>query len=627
MPNPRPTMMGSRPGVLAGGAASAAIGVAALAGWATGNLFLMGLRDRYIPMAPNTAFGFVALGLALVALGVGGNRQRWGVLLASAGVGLIGVLRLSEFVTKVDLGVDRVFLQVPAATLGLAPVGKMAMSTSAAFLAASIALGMIAWPVRGRVASDLAGWAALLAGTAGLVFALGYLFAPNAPLLYGTGSIPMALNTALGFVALGIGLVAANGPGTFPLRRLSGPSTRARLLRVFLPLVVGATLAGAWLAYLASTLAGASLAALASAALATLALVLASPICERIADRVGERIERAEAALQRANDELEATVARRTAALRRANDELDRSFRELTEGHEALKRAHHELQQAQSRMLEQAKMASLGQTAAGVAHEINNPLACVTSNIAVLKREVGSLGELVALYRQAENTLAESQQELHAKIHEYSDEIDLPYVLENLDGLMDRSRESLRRIQKIVQDLRDFAHLDEADYQDVDVNAGIVATANVMRGLADRRGVALETELGPIPRITCYPAKISLVVQSLISNAIDACASGGRVVVATRPTGAGIAIEVADDGAGIDPLIHEKVFDPFFTTKPIGQGTGLGLSMSYGIVEDHGGTIRFDSIPGLGTRFTVVLPATPPAAPAREHRALQPLSG
>jgi signal transduction histidine kinase len=205
---------------------------------------------------------------------------------------------------------------------------------------------------------------------------------------------------------------------------------------------------------------------------------------------------------------------------------------------------------------------------------------------------------------------------LHERISDLAEAVDLPFVLENLDGLLERSRVGLLRIQKIVENLRDFAHLEEADFQHADLAAGVQATANIMRALADSRRVKLEVEAEPVPRILCYPAKINLVVQSLISNAIDACSEGGRVVVRTRAASEGVLIEVIDNGCGIDPLIGDQIFDPFFTTKPVGKGTGLGLSLSYGIVKDHGGTIEFDSTPGCGTRFTVHLPSALPECAA-----------
>jgi two-component system, NtrC family, sensor kinase len=137
-------------------------------------------------------------------------------------------------------------------------------------------------------------------------------------------------------------------------------------------------------------------------------------------------------------------------------------------------------------------------------------------------------------------------------------------------------------------------------------------TVGLMRCLADSRCVALETDLAPLPRLDCFPAKLNLVVQNLVSNAIDACRAGGRVVIRTRSGIGYLEIKVDDTGCGIDPAIRDKVFDPFFTTKPIGQGTGLGLSMSYGVVKEHHGTVEFESVPGQGTRFVVRLPVPAP---------------
>jgi signal transduction histidine kinase len=439
---------------------------------------------------------------------------------------------------------------------------------------------------------------------------MGYLFSPNSPLLYGSDTIPMALNTALAFLVLGTGLAVVGGPDSFPIRRLCGPSMRARLLRDFSPLIVGTVVFVAWLTHVVSTTAGASSAAISSALLATAAIFLFGVFLERMAARVGKQIERAEAALQQAHDELEIKVEDRTKDLSQANADLAHAFRELNLAHISLQKTHQELTQAQGRMIQQAKMASLGQTAAGVAHEINNPLAFVTNNIVVLKREVTGLHDILRLYQQAENTLAEYQHELLDRIQEKSDQVDLPFVMTNLDSLLDRSREGLKRIQRIIQDLRDFARLDEAEYKEIDLNEGIRSTIGIHRGLAEKRHVSLETDLAPIPKVVCYPVKINMVVQNLVLNAIDACDQRGRVVVRTRACDDEIEVEICDNGSGIDPAIRQKIFDPFFTTKPIGMGTGLGLSMSYGIIRDHGGTIDFTSSVGEGTRFFFRLPCS-----------------
>lgn len=594
------------------GASAAVVGAAALAGWATGHPVLLGFRANYIPMAPNTALAFVVLGSGLTAVVSGWLPGRRVAALGAAFTGLIGGLRLAEYASGFGLGVDRWFLHVGAGQFGPAPTGKMSLPTAVAFVAASTAVVALARPGRWKLSGHLAGASGTAAAMTGLVFALGYLFSPNAPLLYGTRSIPMALNTALCFVGLGAGAVAAAGPHAFPLLRLSGPSIRARLLRIFLPLILGTVGVVAWLTHLVTTTAGASSAAISSAALAAAAILLFGAICERVAGRVGGRLERAEAELKTSHDLLEAKVVERTRELSRANVELAEALRDTRSAHESLKQAHGELKQAQSRMLQQARLASLGQTAAGVAHEINNPLAFVTNNLVVLQREVVGLHDIILLYQQAEQSPGEYRRDLYAKISDLADEVDLPFVLENLDSLLERSRVGLRRIQKIVADLRDFAHLEEADFKEVDMNDGIGTTARLMQSLADNRGVTLRTVLAPLPGTTCYPAKINLVVQSLLSNAIDACPPGGQVVVETRAVPDGIEIRVSDDGCGIAPGIRDRIFDPFFTTKPVGQGTGLGLSITYGIVKDHGGTIDFESAPGQGTGFTVRLPVAPP---------------
>ena len=302
-----------------------------------------------------------------------------------------------------------------------------------------------------------------------------------------------------------------------------------------MPLVVGTVVTVAWLTHLVSPRRREVRRRRSpSAALATAAIFVFGFSLERIAGRVGQRIEQAEAALQQAHDELELKVLERTRALQQANEELAGMFRDLNAAHGALQKSHEDLKQTQGRMLQQAKLASLGQTAAGVAHEINNPLAFVTNNITVLKREVTDLHDILRLYQQAETTLAAYQHDLLERIRALSDEVDLPFVQANLDALLDRSREGLKRIQKIVENLRDFAHLDEAESQEADLSAGVTATVDILHELAARRHVTLETELQHVPRLNCYPAKINMVVQNLVLNAIDACSAGGKVVVRTR---------------------------------------------------------------------------------------------
>jgi signal transduction histidine kinase len=304
------------------------------------------------------------------------------------------------------------------------------------------------------------------------------------------------------------------------------------------------------------------------------------------------------------------------AELTRLNKELNQQTAALEElaaterrGRLDLERAHQELKRAQGQLVHSAKLASLGQLVAGVAHEINNPLAFVSNNLAVLQRDTHLLPEVFALYNEAAALVAEQRPELHRRMRDLADEIDLPYILENLEGILARSRQGVKRIQQIVLDLRRFAHLDQGALAELcDLNAQIQSTVNLIRGWAEMNKVLIELDLAPLPPVKCYPVKINQVILNITSNAIEACSDGGTVTVRTRPDAGGVVIEVVDTGGGIAPDLLERIFAPFFTTKPPGKGTGLGLSISHAIVEEHGGAIEVRSAPGQGSHFTIRLP-------------------
>ncbi len=302
--------------------------------------------------------------------------------------------------------------------------------------------------------------------------------------------------------------------------------------------------------------------------------------------------------------------------------------------------AHAELKATQSRMLESEKLASLGQLVAGVAHEINNPLAFVSNNVAVLERDLLDLVSLVGLYRRATEGDQRSgagpvegdrisdadRAAIDEQITRLCEQLDLDYCLKNLPRIIDRTREGLRRIERIVKDLRLFARVDEGEWNEVDLNPGIESSVNMVQGYARKHGVKVVADYGVLPLVRCRAARVHQVIVNLLMNAIDACSADGTVTLhtATDPVFAGVRIDVSDTGCGMDPAIRERIFDPFFTTKPIGQGTGLGLSISYGIVQEHGGTIEVQSTPGIGSCFTVRIPlqtrrAAAPSAPATQE--------
>jgi PAS domain S-box-containing protein len=308
-------------------------------------------------------------------------------------------------------------------------------------------------------------------------------------------------------------------------------------------------------------------------------------------------------------------------ARHRAEEQLKEQYVVLQElarsehlAHESEHEAHQALKNAQSRLVQTEKLASLGQLVAGVAHEINNPLSFVSNNVAVLGRDLGDLLGLVAIYRQGETELQSVRPELVQKIAELDNRIDLGYSISNLPRLIDRTREGLKRIEQIVKELRLFARVDEGDWNEIDLNPGIDSSINMVKGYARKKGVRIMMDPGALPTIRCRAARIHQVVVNLLTNAIDACPEDTGVVTVrtqTESESMGLRIEIEDNGCGIDEAIRERIFDPFFTTKPIGHGTGLGLSISYGIVDEHGGRIEVQSSPGKGSCFTVHLPIEP----------------
>ncbi|WP_332877328.1 ATP-binding protein [Massilia sp. S19_KUP03_FR1] len=266
-----------------------------------------------------------------------------------------------------------------------------------------------------------------------------------------------------------------------------------------------------------------------------------------------------------------------------------------------------ELRSAHEQLLQSEKMASIGQLAAGIAHEINNPVGFVNSNMGSLKSYVETLLDVIDRYEHE----AAPYPPLAAHIAAVREQVDLAFLKSDVVDLVAESMDGLKRVKDIVQALKDFSHVGEAVWQVADLHVGLDSTLNIVANEIKYKA-RVEKHYGDIPPITCLSSQLNQVFMNLLVNAAQALTGDGVITLRTGGSGGWVWVEVGDNGSGIPPELMKRIFEPFFTTKPVGSGTGLGLSLSYGIVSRHGGRIDVASEPGVGTRFTVHLPVTPP---------------
>ncbi len=279
----------------------------------------------------------------------------------------------------------------------------------------------------------------------------------------------------------------------------------------------------------------------------------------------------------------------------------------LEHSHNQLKRAYQELREAQDQALQSEKLASIGQLAAGVAHEINNPLGYIGSNLSSLKQDINDLFQLVESYRKTLSNLP-LDQESKKRLTELEEELDLDYLRKDLPQLIEESQEGVDRARIIVRDLKDFSRAGDGRFTLTDLHQGLESTLNIAHNQIKYKAEIIKDYDPDLPEIVCIPSQINQVVLNLLVNAAQAISDKGTITLRTRHDHATVTIEVSDTGCGIPPEIKNRIFDPFFTTKPQGQGTGLGLSLSYGIIQRHHGRIEVESSPGEGTTFRIVLP-------------------
>ena len=272
------------------------------------------------------------------------------------------------------------------------------------------------------------------------------------------------------------------------------------------------------------------------------------------------------------------------------------------------------LSEAHDQLLQSEKMASIGQLAAGVAHEINNPIGFVNSNMGTLRHYVGTLLSVVDAYSDAVHKAVPGSA-LVAEIEAISRKADLGYLKDDIADLVTESMDGLKRVKDIVQALKDFSHVGQSDWQYADVHAGLDTTLNIVANEIKYKAT-VEKHYGKLPEIKCLASQLNQVFMNLLVNAAQAIQSRGVITIATGAHDGWVWVKVSDNGSGIAPENLTRVFEPFFTTKPVGSGTGLGLSLSYSIVNKHGGRIDVASKPGVGTVFTIRLPVIPPTSTA-----------
>ncbi len=281
---------------------------------------------------------------------------------------------------------------------------------------------------------------------------------------------------------------------------------------------------------------------------------------------------------------------------------------------EELKALNRQLKEAQDHLLQSEKMASIGQLAAGVAHEINNPIGYVYSNLGTLERYMKDTIAMIEMYEYVESLMTDDV--ARARLQAAREKLDIAFLKDDLKALMSESKDGIARVKNIVQNLKDFSHVDISDeWHFSDLHIGLDSTLNIVNNEIKYKANVVK-EYGELPEVECLSSQLNQVFMNLLVNAAHAIEERGTITIRTGSKGDEVWVEIADTGKGIAPEHIKKIFDPFFTTKPIGKGTGLGLSLSYGIVQKHHGRIEVQSEVGKGTTFRVWLPVKQPQGDA-----------
>ncbi len=311
---------------------------------------------------------------------------------------------------------------------------------------------------------------------------------------------------------------------------------------------------------------------------------------------------------QSLNDELHVRVDARTQDLVDKNKQLRAFHLKLQQEKYQQAKLIGQLQDARQHLIQTEKMAAIGHLAAGVAHEINNPIGYVNSNITTLEGYVGDLVRLLDGYASMEGSL--EQHPDYAVFCSLKEKISPAYLVGDIKDLIEESKEGLGRVKQIVQGLKDFSRSETNDWQYADIHDCLDTTLNVARNEIKYKAKIIK-DYGDLPEVECLPHQLNQVFMNILVNAAQAIEAQGCITLRTRATHGIVTVEITDDGGGIAAENLNNIFNPFFTTKPVGLGTGLGLSISYDIVQQHQGTLTVDSHLGEGTTFKIELPIAP----------------
>ncbi len=306
--------------------------------------------------------------------------------------------------------------------------------------------------------------------------------------------------------------------------------------------------------------------------------------------------------LKKYNEQLNKLVSERTSQLEKSNLLLQQEVGERKEAEEKLAKLLDELTHNQDQLVQSEKMASLGMLVAGIAHEINNPLGFVHSNLKNLNKFFKRITELIEYGDQLE--LPEN---IAKAIEVKKEEIQYDYLNGRIKKILERSGIGIDRIKKIILDLKTFSRLDAAEFSDADINNAIDTTLSILTHEYKGR-IEIIKNYASLPQVRCNLSKLNQVFMNLLVNACHAIEGTGTITITTTEEKDMVIVDISDTGKGIPQEMLTQIFNPFFTTKPVGQGTGLGLSISYKIVEEHGGRISVNSTPGKGTTFIITIP-------------------